>query len=190
MENISPRDGIDIISESIRNAKVNLQSQSFYYILWGWLAVISSLFDFALIKLGETTIHFIPWLLMMPLGWLGSYIYSRNHIDNKGFITQVESFLKYLWLALGLSMAIVIFISVQNNINPAILILTIAGIGTLVSGLTMKYRPLIIGGLLFFIFSIVCLYIKNETIYLIYALAIILGYLVPAYKLKGIKSNV
>jgi hypothetical protein len=190
MENINANASFDIISESIRNAKVNLRSQSFYYILWGWLAVVSSLFDFTLIKMGESYFHFIPWILMMPLGWLGSYIYSRNQSDSKGFVTQVESFLKYLWLTLGLAMAVVIFVSVLNKINPAILILALAGIGTLVSGLTMKFKPLIIGGILFFIFSLVCLYIKSETIYLVYALAIILGYLVPAYKLKSLKSNV
>lgn len=190
MENFDAQSRLDIISDSISAAKENIKNQSFYYILWGWLVIISSLFNFALLKFGAHKLHFIPWILIMPLGWVATIIYARNHSGERGFETHLESFLKYLWIVLGLSMLVVVFISIMNKMNPAILTLVLAGIGTTVSGFTMKFKPLIWGGNIMFIFSISCLYIQNENVYLIYAVAIALGYLLPAYRLKKVNTDV
>lgn len=184
MESMSAKESMDIISESIQNTKENLKFQSFYYILWGWLAILSSLADYTLIKMGVVEWHFIPWIIIMPIGGIITSIVSRKKEKEKGFRTHLDVFLKNLWIVVAFSMIAVVYISVYIRINPVILTLLIAGMGTLVSGLTMKYKPLIYGGVVFFVFSLLTLYITNENAYLLYSLAIAIGYLIPAYKLK------
>jgi uncharacterized membrane protein YgaE (UPF0421/DUF939 family) len=66
--------------------------------------------------------------------------------------------------------------------------LLIAGIATTTSGLLIKYRPVIIGGMAFFIFSIAATFVSNEYISLIVCAAIICGYLIPGYFLKSAKE--
>ena len=66
--------------------------------------------------------------------------------------------------------------------------LLIGGIATTTSGLLIKFRPLIIGGMSFFIFSIATTFVSNEYIALIVGAAIICGYLIPGYLLKSAKE--
>lgn len=184
MESMTAKESMDIISDSIRNAKENLRSQSFNYIFWGWLSIAASLSDYALLMFGELKWHFLPWLILMPIGGIITSFVSKKKESEKGFKTHLEVFLKNLWIVVAYSIAVVVYISVTIQINPVVLTLLIAGIGTLVSGLTMKYKPLIFGGIVFFVFSLITLYITNENAYLLYSLAIAIGYLIPAYKLK------
>jgi uncharacterized membrane protein YgaE (UPF0421/DUF939 family) len=65
--------------------------------------------------------------------------------------------------------------------------LLIAGMATTTSGLLIKYRPVILGGMAFFVFSIAATFITNEYISLIVFGAIICGYLIPGYFLKSAK---
>jgi hypothetical protein len=48
----------------------------------------------------------------------------------------------------------------------------------------MKFKPLSIGGVLLFVFSIISLYVNNYETLLINGIAIITGFLIPAYLLK------
>ncbi|MFA7326000.1 MAG: hypothetical protein WC121_04995 [Candidatus Kapaibacterium sp.] len=187
MGNISAKESIDIISESILNAKENLKSQSFFYLFWGWLTIVSSLADYALLKSGELKWHFLPWIIIMPIGGIITSVVSKKKDKEKGFRTHLEVFLKSMWIVIAFSMLVVVYISVYIGINPVVLTLLIAGMGTLVSGLTMKFKPLVFGGVVFFVISLTTLYINNENAYLLYALAIAIGYLIPAYKLKNEK---
>ena len=64
--------------------------------------------------------------------------------------TYLDRFLKYLWIVIGISFINIIFICSFLKVIPTSLILLLAGIGTLITGLTMKFKPLTIGGILFF----------------------------------------
>ena len=66
--------------------------------------------------------------------------------------------------------------------------LLIAGLATTTSGLLIKFKPLIIGGIAFFIFSIATTFVSNEYLSLITGAAIICGYLIPGYFLKSAKE--
>jgi hypothetical protein len=65
--------------------------------------------------------------------------------------------------------------------------LLITGIATTTTGLVIKFKPLILGGITFFIFSIAATFVSNEYISLIVCVAIICGYIIPGYFLKSAK---
>jgi hypothetical protein len=67
--------------------------------------------------------------------------------------------------------------------------LLIAGIATTTSGLSIRFKPLVIGGISFFIFSIITTFVSNEYIALFVGVAIICGYLIPGYLLKSAKEQ-
>ena len=99
-----------------------------------------------------------------------------------------ESNIKNLWIVAAAAFFIGTFLCVKLDINPPPIMLLIAGIATTTSGLIIKFRPVVIGGIAFFAFSIASTYISNEYLALIVGLAIICGYLIPGYLLKSAKA--
>ena len=193
MENtkkLNPTESLSIISEAINKTKENIKDQSFYYILWGWLSTIASFIHYLLATFTKYSFDYLPWLILIPLGWIASIWYGIKKSKNKSYETYIELFLKHLWIVVGLSFIVGVFICVSLKINPTPIALLLAAIGTLISGLTLKFKPLSIGGVLLFIFSIVSLFIDTSNILLLHTIALVSGYLIPAYLLKNYKSNV
>jgi len=189
-EKLNPAESLAIISEAIYKTKENIKDQSFYYILWGWIITLASLFHYTLSAYTMYKTSYLPWLILIPIGWFFSIIYSIKKAKTKPYETYLELFLKYLWLVLGLSFILAVFVAISLKINPTPIVLLLAGIGTLISGLALKFRPLSIGGILLFACTIASLYVSKPNILLIQTTAVIFGYLIPAYILKNSKPNV
>lgn len=190
MENsgkLSPSESLDIISRAINQTKDNIKDQSFYYILWGWLISIASLCNYLLVVYTDFRQAYLPWLIAVPIGWIVSIVYSVKKERTKHYETYFDIFLKYLWVVLGISFIVVVFMSLRLHINPTTFVLLLAGIGTLVSGLTLKFNPLSIGGIVLFGFAISSLFVDNSYTLLITTIAVVIGYLIPAYLLKNSK---
>ena len=190
MENtgkLNPIESLNIISKAISQTKENIKDQSFYYILWGWLISIASLSHYLLMTFTGFRQTYLPWLILVPIGWIATIIYSIKKEKTKKYETYFEIFLKHLWIVLGISFIVVVFISLWLKINPTVFVLLLAGIGTLISGLTMKFKPLSIGGITLFVFAIASLFVDNSYTLLINSIAVVTGYLIPAYLLKKAK---
>ena len=181
---LNPSESLNIISKAINQTKENIKEQSFYYILWGWLISIASFANYLLLVFTDFRHSYFPWLVLIPMGWIISIVYSIKKEKTKRYETYLDTFLKNLWTVIGLSFIGILFISFSLKVNPTSFILLLAGIGTLVSGLTMKFKPLSVGGIMLFIFSIVSLFVDKSDILLVNGIAIIIGYLIPAYLLK------
>lgn len=186
-EQLNPSDSLNIISKAISQTKENIKEQSFYYIMWGWIISVAAFTNYLLITLTDFKHDYLPWLVLIPLGWIISIRYSMKTERTKQYQTYFELFLKYLWIVLGVSFIVSVFISIALKIHPTVFVLLLAGIGTIVSGLTMKFNPLTIGGLLFFVFAIATIFVDKSTILLLNTIAIVTGYLIPAYLLKKSK---
>jgi hypothetical protein len=183
-ERLDPNESLDIISDAIQKTKENIKEQSFYYLLWGWLASIAAIMNYIILNFTNFVHHWLPWAILMPLGGIVAMVYSIKNNNKKSYETYLDVFLKYLWISIGVSFILAVFMSLILNISPAIIVLLLAGIGTLISGLVMKFKPLILGGILFFVFSLTSVFVDDSFKLLIFAIAITIGYLTPAYILK------
>ena len=47
---LSPEESLDLISKTIANFKRNYKSDSYAFLLWGWIIIIASLSHFVIIK--------------------------------------------------------------------------------------------------------------------------------------------
>ena len=184
---LTPAESLEVISKAINQTKENIKGQSFYYMLWGWLISIASFSHYLLLTFSGIKQPYLPWLVLIPIGFIVSITYSVKKEKSKQYDTYLDVYLKNLWIVLGISFIGIIFISFSLKVNPTAYIILLTGIGTLVSGLAMKFKPLSIGGIMFFIFSITTLFVNDSETLLINGIAIIIGYLIPAYLLK--KSN-
>ena len=93
-----------------------------------------------------------------------------------------------LWTAIGFAfISIVFFASQKINILPTIILLY--AIGTFVTGKIIDFKPLVIGGSICFLLSIVIAFIKDENHLLIMAAAILISYIIPGFLLKKEYKN-
>jgi len=188
MENdkiLSPAESLKLIAETIEKTKSNVQNGSFYFLLWGWLVSIAGIVQFVLVEYTDIKAYYYVWPIMAFIGIVACVMYGFKVERKKTFETHLDAVFKYLWIVLGISFFLIAFISLWNKTLPGPYVLLLAGIGTLISGLLIKFKPMIIGGVLFFIFSIACLFTPPSYQVLVSTFAIIIGYLIPGYILRS-----
>jgi hypothetical protein len=114
-----------------------------------------------------------------------SVIWYRQMRTSAPTETYFGYFFNRMWLVLGLSFILVVFVSLSKGWTPFLYTLVVAGIGTLVSGLLMKFKPLIWGGVIFFAAAVAGVYLPNTGLPLLNGIAMVGGYLIPGYLLKA-----
>jgi hypothetical protein len=187
MENeLSPVESLKIISEVIGKTKENIRLHSFPFLLWGWLIAIASLLFFFLRSYTHFKAYFLPFPILVISGIVLTVKYYRKFA---AYETYLGFYLKKLWLVLGVSFILVVFINVTHGALPFTYTILIAGIGTLVSGLVLRFTPLVIGGVIFLLFSVATTFVSDSYSPLLSGLAVIAGYLVPGYLLKYSKPS-
>ena len=113
---------------------------------------------------------------------------KKQQGKTKKFQSYYNLYLKYLWSVLGVSFITIIIYTSYFNIPPTSFLLFLAGIGTLITGLTIEFKPISLGGFALLLFSFIALFVSPSQTLIVYCLAIILGYLVPAYMLSSQSS--
>ncbi len=102
--------------------------------------------------------------------------------------TMFDTTMAYLWSGFVITIFIILFVAASGNISwqvSNVLIIALYGLGTFVSGGLLKFRPLIIGGILSWAIAIATLFTPEIYSLLMVALSIIVAYLVPGYMLKS-----
>ena len=87
-------------------------------------------------------------------------------------------------MVLGAILLLFSFCITLIDLNPWFFFPFIAGLGTVISGVVLKFTPLSLGGILLLAFSFFSANVGKETLLLLYAMVIIVAYLVPGYLLK------
>jgi hypothetical protein len=181
---MSGEESLRIITEMIYKTKVNIRQGSFHLLFWGWLIFACSISEYLPMKFTGLTHPYYVWFFVIP-GAFVSMIY--------GFVTgrkaKVHTYadMLYMWTWLGfLITGIVLFIVHSkrlDTVSPYILLL--AGFPTFVSGFIIKFRPLIIGGICFWVMAIIVTFAGPSVAPLCMPIAVLTGYLIPGYMLKN-----
>ncbi len=176
-------ESLRIITEMINKTKVNIRQSSFHLLFWGWLIVACSLTEYLLFKLTDYATPWYVWFLVIP-GVFVSMIYGFVTGRKEKVYTYATMLYGWTWIGF-LFAAIILFIILSNNlqaVGPFILLL--AGFPTFMSGLIIKFRPLIFGGITFWILTPLAQFAGPDIAMLTMPVAIIIGYLIPGYMLK------
>jgi hypothetical protein len=180
-----PQESLALIADAIRKTKENFRENSRYFLLWGWLITAASVAFFLLRQYTGTRFFFLPFPILVVVGIVMSLIWYRKLKAEAPTETYLGYFFNRMWLVLGVSFILVVFVSLSRGWTPFLYTLVVAGIGTLVSGMAMKFRPLVWGGVLFFTAAVAGVYLPNSGLPLLNGLAMIGGYLIPGYLLKA-----
>jgi hypothetical protein len=176
-------ESLKIITDMINRTKINIRQGSFHLLFWGWLIFICSLSEFLLYKFTSIPNPWRVWFLTIP-GVFVSFIYGFMKGRKEKVHTYAESIYTWTWIGFTFA-AIVLFILMEKNmISIAPFILTLAALPTFISGFIIKFRPLIVGGITFWIFALVAQFAGPSVAALSVPVAMLTGYLIPGYLLK------
>jgi hypothetical protein len=181
-------ESLKIITDMINKTKVNISQGSFHLLFWGWLIFFCSLAEYLLWKLTDYATPWLVWLLVIP-GVFVSLIYGFVKGRKEVVYTYATSIYIWTWMAF-LFAAIVLFIVVWENMQfVAPFILILAAMASFISGIIIKFRPLIIGAITFWIFALVAHFTGPSISPLTVPAAMLTGYLIPGYILKYRKNH-
>lgn len=184
MENkLTHEDSLKLITGIIATAKGNVSQGAFHMILWGWVVMIVSFSHFMLMKYQVISNPEIVWLLMIPT-FVVSMVAGFRKGKKEKIRTHLDSLYMWVWLALSFTMGLMIFYIAPRweIVSPMVLIL--AGYATFISGTIIKFRPMIYGGISFWIWSLVAFYAGPYYGLLITSVGILTGYLIPGIMLQ------
>jgi hypothetical protein len=186
-ENLDPKQSLELITSMINQAKGNMQNGSFYFLLWGWVITLCNLGMYYLFKYTEYK-QYAPlvWTLSIP-AWIITIIYANRQEKKAGMLTHLDRISMWLWIGMAITILPAWIFGAQTNWMVNAIILMPVGMATFLSGIIIRFRPLILGGITFWIAGILCYIVGPIEQYLVGAVAIVFGHLVPGYLLK--KAN-
>jgi hypothetical protein len=177
-------ESIKIITDMINRTKNNIRQSRFHLLFWGWLIFICSIAEYFLTRFTELNQPWLVWLLVIP-GVFVSMIYGFV----KGRSVQVHTYsdMINMWTWIGFLIAATILFIVHSKSMETIApyILMLAGFPTFVSGWIIRFRPLILGGLSFWLFSLIAYFATPSIAHLAVPVAMLTGYLIPGYMLNS-----
>jgi len=182
-------ESLQLITEMIGQAKRNFaKGGSFFFLLWGWVVLIANAGHYVMMQWQLYNKPYLIWVITIP-AMIVTIIYSVQ-MDKKALVKgHLDRIYGLLWLSVFICAVIVLaFIpQVQYNMNPIILVF--AGLGTFLSGSMLRFTPLVLGGFALWAAAIVAFLSPLTDQYLIAAIGILAGYLIPGYLLRKAENG-
>ena len=185
---MSGEESLRIITEMINKTKVNIRQGSFHLLFWGWLILICSLSEYLLYELTDFSNAWYVWFLVIP-GVFVSMIYGFVTGRKAKMYTYADMIYLWTWIGFLIASIVLFIIKARNMESVAPYILTLAAMPTFISGFIIKFKPLIFGGITFWIFALIAQFAGPSVSPLAVPVAMLTGYLIPGYMLKRKVDN-
>jgi hypothetical protein len=180
---LSSKESLAIITQMISKAKQEAAGDgSFQLLLWGWVVAVCNFGHYALQRAGFEHPYYI-WLLIIPAAgfsiWEGYRKRKKSRVK-----THIDDMLSGIWISVfvGVLLTLTFMPTLNFQQNPIILIL--AGIGVISTGVLVRVKVIKYGGILLMVASVIAFLLPVIDQYLVAGIAMVLGYLVPGYYLK------
>lgn len=187
-EQFSGEESLRLIQSMINRAQDKFAENGHLYLLWGWVVFVCSLTQFGL----QRIFHLSPentWMVWL-LTWV-ALIYQIAYIRQKRRKLEVRTYtqdiVSYVWIVFGISTILMAFILGTNKqpmlVNPVLLVSY--GIPTFLSGIILRFRPLIWGAVFCWVLAVICSQLKTDLQLVLIALAVLLAWIIPGYQLRN-----
>lgn len=182
---MNQNESLRIITEMITATKKSLSDNGTYYLIWGWAVLAAALINYFLL-LTKASQPFLAWPVLMIAAGIITAIYSFKEKRKELAKSHLETTIQYLWIAFGASMLVVL--GMMWKTGPEIAyptIMLLYGIGSFVSGGMVKFRPLIIGGIICWLCAIGAYFLPFQQQLLVLIVAIATGFIIPGHILRA-----
>lgn len=186
---LDPAQSLKLIEDMIGQAKRSFSRMSFYFLLWGCLLLVATLTEYFVGAAGLSN-GWLGWPILGTLGGVVSAVHGAREGRKSGVSTFTDRVFMWIWSAFTLTLVIVIISSVAVDQRPGPWVSIITGMPTFITGGILRFRPLMAGGVLFWVFGLLALFVWPEHGALLFGLALLLGYIIPGILLKRQEDGV
>jgi hypothetical protein len=188
-ENFSPEQSLHVIQSMIEKAKNQFSENGHLYLLWGWVVFTCSVAQFVLLKIVHYEKNYLVWMACW-LAVIYQFVYLRKKHKRVKVRTYADNIIGYVWITFFILMVLFGFLVGQTGgneyykfISPAFLALY--GMPTFLSGILLRFRPLVIGGIGCWVLSVLTGFIDYDYQLLMLAAAMIIAWIIPGYLLSA-----
>ena len=188
-ESLTHTESLTVIQAMINKAKDQFSENGHLYLVWGWVILLCSIGHFILIRFLQYQYASMIWMLTWIVIIYQTY-YLWKQQKRKRVRTYTDDIIGWVWITFVILMFLFGFLFARaiggdyyQYMNVGFLALY--GMPTFLSGITLRFKPLIYGGIACWILSIFAGFIYYEFHLLLLALAVVIAWIIPGYILRS-----
>ena len=184
----SEQQSLQLIESMINKARNQFNENGHLYLLWGWIVLVCSIGQFILTEIIHSRNANLVWMLT----WL-AVIYQAVYLIRKKRQRKVRTYtdgiMGGVWLSFVITMILFAFsIGSQQDASTSKiftpLLLALYGIPTFLSGIILRFRPLVTGGICCWCLCVLAPFIPLQYQVFLLGAAVIAAWIIPGYLLR------
>ena len=186
----TPEQSFQLIESMINTAKNRFVENGHMYLVWGWAVFICSIAQFVLLHFLHYDKHYMVWLVAIPVTVYMVYYIRRKH-KKITVVTYSDSLVGYVWITFGvviflISWVIGIVMGGGYFVYIAPLTLALYGMPVFLSGIILKFRPLVWGGIGCWVLCVISVFITSfDYRFLFIPTSMLIAWILPGYMLRS-----
>lgn len=154
------------------------------FLIWGYVSMLTSAAVWLATTMSENPMWNMLWWAIPALGFPMMFIAKKNH--PKTARTYIDRFISYIWIVTG-SVAVAfplagMFVPIMNFVTIPVETLVLS-IAVTITGLTIEFRPLVVGGIISLMLSML-FYFVNDYYPAIFMAMFIASMIIPGHALN------
>lgn len=183
---LNEKESLEIITRMIQNTQQKLErGAGAPMLIWGYATIIGTIAVWIAVRLTMNYSYNYLWFLIPVIGVIGMLLRKKQP---EGIRTYVDKVIGYIWLVLGGTGFALSMLSIMSSMwkLPILFIITIImGMGSILTGLVISFRPMVIGGVAGLLIGVAHYLIPGYDIKMVtFILAFVAMYVIPGHILN------
>jgi hypothetical protein len=191
-QQLTPEQSLKLIETMLAQAKRSFHRMSFYFLLWGILLTFSMAVQLLAVHWGwpGKYIGFI-WLGTTLAGGIASAVYGAREGKREQAETLADRALMWLWVGFMITLiATIAGAGIAGYTTPSGSIMLLTGLPTFTTGQMLKFKPLTIGGVLFWVLGTISFFVDPLWMGILNIAGMLFGYIIPGILLRRQENGI
>ena len=183
---LTEKESLDLISQMIRNTRSRLEDNSgIPFLIWGYTTVIVAVVVWSLVTTSGNYLWHWLWFAIPVFGGTLWLLHNKKQLNNRSrVITFVDRAISHVWMVFGIASFMISIISFLTYIPILFIVLLTMGMATAITGLIIRFKPIIFSGFIGILFSPRCVIVRDTSSILIFAAIFVLMMVIPGHMLN------
>ena len=183
---LTEKESLDLISQMIRNTRSRLEDNSgIPFLIWGYTTVIVAVVVWSLVTTSGNYLWHWLWFAIPVFGGTLWLLHNKKQLNNRSrVITFVDRAISHVWMVFGIASFMISIISFLTYIPILFIVLLTMGMATAITGLIIRFKPIIFSGFIGILFSPLCVIVRDTSSILIFAAIFVLMMVIPGHMLN------
>ena len=183
---LTEKESLDLISQMIRNTRSRLEDNSgIPFLIWGYTTVIVAVVVWSLVTTSGNYLWHWLWFAIPVFGGTLWLLHNKKQLNNRSrVITFVDRAISHVWMVFGIASFMISIISFLTYIPILFIVLLTMGMATAITGLIIRFKPIIFSGFIGILFSPLCVIVRDTSSILIFAVIFVLMMVIPGHMLN------